>query len=63
MFEITNRISGVVLGTYPGATPMDALDAMAREFGSVDHASAMADLMILSTEDFIVVPVEEHDHA
>jgi hypothetical protein len=35
---ITNTRSGYVLGLYDGATPAEALDAMARDAGYADYA-------------------------
>ena len=37
-YEITNTISGVILGVYEGATEAEALDAMARDAGYRDYA-------------------------
>jgi hypothetical protein len=37
-WTIRSNASGAELGTYPGATPAEALDAMARDAGYRDHA-------------------------
>jgi hypothetical protein len=43
-FEISNQTSGYVLGTYEGATEMDALNALARDAGYDNwEASVLAD--------------------
>lgn len=39
-YTISNKTSGIDLGTYQGATPADALDAMARDAGYADYAAA-----------------------
>lgn len=39
-FRIENTISGVVVGEYQARSERDALDAMARDAGFVDHADA-----------------------
>lgn len=39
-YEISNRSSGQILGTYIGATHWEALDAMARDAGYRDYAQA-----------------------
>lgn len=39
-YTISNQTSGHCLGTYPGETEADALDAMAREAGYWDHGHA-----------------------
>lgn len=41
-WTIESRASGVVLGTYAGATAEEALDALARDAGYADHAAACA---------------------
>ncbi len=51
-FEISNRNSGLVLGTYEGDTKQDALDAMARDAGYADYASIPAEA---GTEDDLIV--------
>lgn len=38
-YRITSD-AGIDLGTYPATSPTDALDAMARDAGYLDHASA-----------------------
>ena len=38
-FQITSS-AGVDLGTYPGAEPIDALNALARDAGYADHVAA-----------------------
>lgn len=39
-YTITNRISGLCLGTYEGATPQEAIEAMRRDAGYADQAVA-----------------------
>lgn len=40
MWTIENVVSGRVLGTYPGATALDAYQAMMRDAGYRDAAAA-----------------------
>lgn len=47
-YNISNKISGAILGKYEGDTPAEALDAMARDAGYFDHAEACT-----------VAPIEE----
>lgn len=39
-YTIENTVSGMILGTYEGATEAEALDAMARDAGYADYAEA-----------------------
>jgi hypothetical protein len=39
-YRITNRTSGIDLGTYDADNADDALDAMSRDAGYLDHADA-----------------------
>jgi hypothetical protein len=39
-YRITNIVSGLVLGIYPGANQAEALDAMARDAGYADYGAA-----------------------
>lgn len=39
-YTIYNAQSGALLGAYLAASPLDALDAMARDAGYADHAEA-----------------------
>jgi hypothetical protein len=41
-YQITNRISGEILGVYRGISEDDALDAMARDAGYADYAACCA---------------------
>ena len=60
-YRITNRISGHCLGTYPGQTEqdaLDALDALARDAGYCDYEQVCqvthetgSDLVIEVVED------------
>ena len=56
-YSITSRFSGFYLGTYPGATPAAALDAMAREAGYQDYARCCE----VTGEDASDLLVEEED--
>jgi hypothetical protein len=44
MWQIINTISGADLGTYPGRTATEALDAMAQEAGYADYAALAAEI-------------------
>lgn len=44
IYSITNRTSGLYLGTYCAANAYDAVDAMCREAGYSDHCEATAEL-------------------
>src|SRR5690606_13550221 len=37
-FRITNKVSGLVLGVFPGENEQDALDTMARDAGYANYA-------------------------
>ena len=39
-YRIINRSTGIVINTYTGASPEEALDAMARDFGYDDYTHA-----------------------
>lgn len=39
-YTITNRISGLCLGTYEGATPQEAIEVMRRDAGYADSQAA-----------------------
>lgn len=54
-FEISNRVSGLVLGVYQANSPEEALDVMARDAGCRDFADACE---IAGTEEGEIEVVE-----
>lgn len=40
-FQINQTVSGVIIGTYEGETPEQALDAMAQDQGYADYAELL----------------------
>jgi hypothetical protein len=56
-YTISNKTSGIDLGTYQGATPADALDAMARDAGYADYAAACE---VAGDDGLLVTPARRH---
>ena len=50
-YQISNSVSGAVLGDYEAADEMDALDVMAKDAGYQDYA----DLQSVSPDDDMIV--------
>lgn len=51
-YLITSRSTGAVLGTFPGATPADAIDAFCRDAGYRDAADA-ADVLSQTVDELV----------
>lgn len=55
-YNICNKVSGVDLGNFEGATPEEARDAMARDAGYRDAAHVMD--VVGGEDDIVIVEVE-----
>jgi hypothetical protein len=56
-WNIGNKLSGVDLGVYPGATPEEALDALAKVAGYASYADVL-DQLDAKDGELVVTEVE-----